>query len=95
VTPFGPKQRKEMNGFISYHLVTSITILCPEKELVNIVLRGTGELGIQFRCKGYSLTDFLTTQNKIQVNTSGHGGGLLSKVDLILNVMNSLICELN
>jgi hypothetical protein len=35
-----------MNGFISYRLVSGITILCPEKEPVNIVLRGTGELGI-------------------------------------------------
>jgi hypothetical protein len=55
-------------------------ILCPEKEPVHIVLRGTGKLSIQSGCKGYSQTAFLTTQNNIQVNISRHGD-LLSKVE--------------
>jgi hypothetical protein len=46
-----------------------------------LVLRGTGKLGIQSGCKGYSLTVLLTTQNTIQVNTSRRGGDLLSKVE--------------
>jgi hypothetical protein len=59
----------------------SITILCPEKEPVDIVLRGTGKLSIQSGCKGYSLTAMLATQKNIQVNNSRHGGDLLSKVE--------------
>jgi hypothetical protein len=59
----------------------SITILCPEKEPVDIVLRGTGKLSIQSECKGYSLTALLATQNNIQVNTSRHGGDFLSEVE--------------
>jgi hypothetical protein len=45
------------------------------------VLRGTGKLGIQSGCKGYSLTSLLTAQNIIQVNTSRYGGDLLSKIE--------------
>jgi hypothetical protein len=55
--------------------------LCPEKEPLDIVLRGTGKLGIQCGCEGYSLTAMLTTHNNIQVNTSRYGGDLLSKVE--------------
>jgi hypothetical protein len=59
----------------------SITILCPEKEPVDIVLRGTGKISVQSGCKGYNVRASLATQNNIQVNTSRHGGDLLSKIE--------------
>jgi hypothetical protein len=59
----------------------SITIVCQEKEPVEIRLTGTGKLNIDSGCKGYSLTALLTTANEIQVNYTGSGGVLLSKVE--------------
>jgi hypothetical protein len=59
----------------------SITILCPEKEPIDVLLTGTGKLTIQSSCKGYSLTVLLNTKNNIRVNASKYGGDLLSKVE--------------
>jgi hypothetical protein len=83
------EKRNEWSYFIPSS--DSITILCPEKEPVDIVLRGTGKLSIQSVCKGYSQTAFLTTQNNVQVNTSRHGGVCYPKWNLSLNVVNSLV----
>jgi hypothetical protein len=58
-----------------------ITIVCQEEEPVEIKLTGTGKLNIDSGCKGYSLTALLTTTNEIQVNYTGKGGDLLSKVE--------------
>ena len=59
----------------------SVTIVCPDREPVEIKLRGTGKLNIDSGCKGYSLTALLTTKEEIQVNYTGKGGELLSKVE--------------
>lgn len=58
----------------------SITILCPDKEPIDIALHGAGKLSIQAGCKGYSQSALLQTTSVIQVNTSKFGGDLLSKV---------------
>jgi hypothetical protein len=59
----------------------SLTILCPEKEPIDVVLTETGKLTIRSSCKGYSLTALLTSKNDVQVNTSKRGGDLPSKVE--------------
>jgi hypothetical protein len=73
------EQRNEWIYFIP--LSDSITILCPDKNLIDITLTGNGKLMIQPNCKGYSLTALLATKNDIQTNITKYGGDLLSKVE--------------
>jgi hypothetical protein len=68
----------------------SITILCPEREPIDVTLTVTGKLSIQSSCKGYSLTALLTTTNDIKVNNSKHVGDLLSKVESQFECCESL-----
>jgi hypothetical protein len=62
-------------------LSDSMTILCPEKDPMDIVLTGTGKLMIRAGCRGYSSTALLETRREIQANTSKLGGDLLSKIE--------------
>jgi hypothetical protein len=73
----------------------SITILCPEKEPIDVVLRNTGKLKIEAGCKGYSQTALLSTKNEIKVNTSRCGGDLLSKVESQFNCCEQLGISIN
>jgi hypothetical protein len=73
----------------------SVTIVCPNKEPVEVVLRYTGKLKIQSGCKGYSKTALLSTESEIRVNTSRNGGDLLSKVDSEFECCESLGISVN
>jgi hypothetical protein len=73
----------------------SVTIACPNKEPVEVVLRYTGKLKIQSGCKGYNKTALLSTESEIRVNTSRNGGDLLSKVDSEFECCESLGISIN
>jgi hypothetical protein len=75
-------QFETRNEWLYFTPVTDgITIVYQEKEPVEIKLTGTGKLNINSGCTGYRLTALLTTTNDIQVNYTGKGGDLLSKVE--------------
>lgn len=59
----------------------SITILCPDKEPLDVVLTSTGKLTIRPGCKGYGLTALLATKTDVSANTTKRGGDLLSRVE--------------
>jgi hypothetical protein len=50
------EQRNEWIYFIP--LSDSITILCPDKNPIDITPRGMGKLMVEPNCKGYSLTGY-------------------------------------
>jgi hypothetical protein len=82
------EQRNEWIYFIP--LSDSISILCPDKDPMDVTLTGTGKLTIQPNCKGYSLTALLATKDVMQVNTTKYGGDLLSKVEFQYECCESL-----
>jgi hypothetical protein len=59
----------------------SLTVLCPEKEPLDVILKGTGKVNLKSGCKSYSLTALLNTKSDVHANTSKGGGDLLSKVE--------------
>jgi hypothetical protein len=75
-------QLEKRNDWVYFAPVSdSVTIVCQDQEPIEIKLTGTGKLNIDSGCKGYSLTALLTTTDEIQVNYTGSGGDLLSKVE--------------
>jgi hypothetical protein len=70
------------NGWVYFTPVSeSVTIVCHEKEPVEIKIRGTGKLDIESGCKGYSLAALLMATDEVRVNYTVNGGDLLSKVE--------------
>jgi hypothetical protein len=89
-------QLEKRNEWVYFTPVSdSITIVCQEKEPVEIKLTGTGKLNIDSGCKGYSLTALLITTNEIQVNYTGNGGDLLSKVETQFECCEQLGISIN
>jgi hypothetical protein len=72
------EQRNEWIYFTPFS--DSVTIVCSDREPVEIQLRGTGKLSVNSGCKGYSLTALLNTKSEFQANYTGKGEDLLSKV---------------
>ncbi|PNF24653.1 hypothetical protein B7P43_G18128, partial [Cryptotermes secundus] len=73
----------------------SVTIVCPNKEPVEVLLTHTGKLEIQAGCKGYTKTALLSTIKEIKVNDSRNGGDLLSKVGAEFECCEQLGSHLN
>jgi hypothetical protein len=73
----------------------SVTIVCANKEPMEIVISGTGKLTIQAGCKGYTKTALLTTLSEIKINASEKGGDLLSKVDAEFDCCDQLSSRIN
>jgi hypothetical protein len=73
----------------------SVTIVCVNKEPVEVVISRTGKLKIQAGCKGYTRTAILTTMNEINVNSSGKGNDLLSKIDIEFDCCEHLNSHIN
>jgi hypothetical protein len=89
-------QLEQRNEWVYFTPVSdSITIVRQEKEPVEIKLTGTGKLNIDSGCKGYSLTALLTTTNEIQVNYTGSGGDLQSKVETQFRCCKQLGTSIN
>jgi hypothetical protein len=59
----------------------SITILCTGRAPVDMALRGTGKLGINSTCRGYSRSVMLQPHSAINVNNSIQPKDLMSGVN--------------
>jgi hypothetical protein len=62
---------------------------------VEVVITHTRKLKIQAGCKGYTRTAILSMMNEINVNTSGKGNDLLSKIDAEFDCCEHLISRIN
>lgn len=60
----------------------TVTILCNEKEPVDITLQGIGKLHINSGCKGYSTSALLQTSFTVVSNSSLKEGDLLTQIPL-------------
>jgi hypothetical protein len=76
-------------------ILDSVTVLCDDKEPVDVSLKGIGKLHINSGCKGYSSTALLPTSLTVTSNTSVNGGDLLTQIPLQLDCREELIGKLN
>jgi hypothetical protein len=68
--------------------VDSITVLCADRDPVDIPLKGAGKLLIDPTCKGYSRARLLQPMRVIHANNSNGGNNQLIQVQL-----NNECCE--
>jgi hypothetical protein len=68
--------------------VDSLTVLCADRNPVDIPLKGAGKLKIDPTCKGYSRAALLQPMREIHANSSNSGANKLIQVQL-----NNECCE--
>ena len=73
----------------------SVTILCNDKEPIDVVLKGVGKLSIDSGCKGYSTSAVLQTSTTVPSNSSLKGGDLLTQIPLKFDCCEEMSIKLN
>jgi hypothetical protein len=73
----------------------SITILCTGRTPVDVVLSGTGKLGINSSCRGYSKSVVLHPHSATTVNSSIQSKDLTSEVNLEYECCEELSTKIN
>ena len=62
--------------------VDSLTVLCADRDPVDVPLKGTGKLMLDPTCKGYSRAALLQPVRVINANSSKNGNNQLIQVQL-------------
>jgi hypothetical protein len=75
--------------------VDSVTVLCGEKEPIDVTLKGVGKLHMNSGCKGYSSTALLQTSFTVTNNVSMKGGDLLTQIPLQIECCEDLNEKVN
>jgi hypothetical protein len=73
----------------------SVSMLCDDKEPIDVSLKGIGKLHINSGCKGYSSTALLQTSFTVTSNTSMNGGDLLTQIPFHLDCREELTEKIN
>jgi hypothetical protein len=60
----------------------SITILCADRSLLDIVVTGIGKLGIDANCKGFGQSAHFQTHSILNVDNAGYESDFLFSVPL-------------
>jgi hypothetical protein len=60
----------------------SMTVLCADRDPVDLPLKGAGKLFLDSTCKGYSKAALLQPMRSILANNSDNGGNQLIQVKL-------------
>lgn len=72
----------------------SVTVLCNEKEPINVILSGVGKFGLNIGCKGYSLVALL--QTSVTINAKGiKRDDILSQAPLEFDCLEELKFHFN
>ena len=73
----------------------SFTILCMDKPPVDVILSGTGKLGISANCKGYGKSALFQIHSILDVDGPGYESDFMSKVYLEYDCCENLNEKIN